>query len=120
MDDQAYKAIQAKALEQLFSGKSLLGKDGAFAPLLKEFLDTALEAEMEEHLNDEKRQLNKNKHNGKRTKTLKTNVGEIRFIRKITKTKGAFTSETALLKLIYFGQHQIMKKWTSPIQNRAL
>ena len=77
MDDRAYKAIQAKALEQLFSGKSLLGKDGAFAPLLKEFLDTALEAEMEEHLSDEERQLNKNKRNGKGTKTLKTNVGEI-------------------------------------------
>jgi len=46
--------------------------------------------------------------------------GYHRQIRKITKTKGAFTSETALLKLIYFAQQQIMKKWTSPIQNRAL
>ena len=77
MDEQDYKAVQAKALEQLLSGKPLLGKDGAFAPLLKEFLDAALEAEMEEHLSDDERQLNKNKRNGKGTKTLKTNVGEI-------------------------------------------
>jgi len=35
MDNKEYKAIQAKALEQLLSGKPLLGKDGAFAPFLK-------------------------------------------------------------------------------------
>ena len=36
--------MKKKALEQLGSGKSLYGKDGAFAPLLKSFLDSALEA----------------------------------------------------------------------------
>ena len=77
MDDREYQTIQAKALEQLMTGKPLLGKDGAFAPLLKEFLDAALEAEMEEHLNDEERHIKKNKRNGKGTKTLKTNVGEV-------------------------------------------
>ncbi|MCK5742998.1 MAG: transposase, partial [Chlorobi bacterium] len=46
--------------------------------------------------------------------------GYHRQIRKVTKTKGAFTSETALLKLIYLAQKQIMKKWTNPIQNWAL
>ncbi len=77
MNDKEYKTIQAKALEQLMTGKPLLGKGGAFAPLLKEFLDAALEAEMEEYLNDEERHTYKNKRNGKGTKTLKTNVGEV-------------------------------------------
>ncbi|WP_051959702.1 hypothetical protein [Sphingobacterium sp. ML3W] len=40
-----YEQMKQKALEQLRSGKSLYGKDGAFAPLLKSFLDSALEAE---------------------------------------------------------------------------
>ncbi|MBB5619564.1 hypothetical protein HDE69_000600 [Pedobacter cryoconitis] len=32
--------MKQKILGQLRSGKSLYGKDGAFAPLLKSFLDT--------------------------------------------------------------------------------
>lgn len=47
--------MEQNALEQLRSGKSLYGKDGAFAPLLKSFLDSALEAELESHLDDEER-----------------------------------------------------------------
>jgi putative transposase len=34
MEDFDYKSFQAKELEQLKSGKPLLGKDGAFALLL--------------------------------------------------------------------------------------
>ena len=34
-----YEQMKKKALEQLRSGKSLYGKDGAFAPLLKSFLE---------------------------------------------------------------------------------
>ncbi|MDR9364836.1 MAG: hypothetical protein RI575_05840 [Balneolaceae bacterium] len=41
-------------------------------------------------------------------------------IRKVTKTKGAFTSDMALLKLVYLGTKNIEKKWTSPLQNWGL
>lgn len=50
--DESYKAMQAKALAQLRSGQSLTGKDGAFAPLLKQFIETALAAEMAGHLDE--------------------------------------------------------------------
>ena len=43
-----------------------------------------------------------------------------RQIRKITKTKGAFTSDMALMKLIYLAMDNISKKWTQPIQNWGL
>lgn len=43
-----------------------------------------------------------------------------RQIRKLTKTKGAFTSDEALLKLVYFASQQISKKWNSPLQNWSL
>lgn len=68
--------MQAKALEQLRSGQSLTGKDGVFAPLLKQFIETALEAEMSTHLDDVER-IAGNKRNGKKSKTLKTGSGEI-------------------------------------------
>ncbi|MFA5534704.1 MAG: IS256 family transposase, partial [Mariniphaga sp.] len=43
-----------------------------------------------------------------------------RQIRKVTKTKGAFPSDMALLKLIYLATENISKKWTQPLQNWAL
>lgn len=48
-----------------------------------------------------------------------TNVieGFHRQIRKVTKTKGAFTSETSLLKLIYLAVQNIQKKWTTAPRN---
>ena len=48
-----------------------------------------------------------------------TNIieGVHRQFRKLTKTKGAFTSENALLKLLYLGIKRITEKWTSPLQN---
>ena len=52
--------------------------------------------------------------------TTNTVEGYHRQIRKVTKTKGAFTSENALLKLIYLAAQNVMKKWTSPLQNWSL
>lgn len=74
MENINYNELREKALKQFRQGKSLFGKDGAFAPLLKNFLEEALEAEMNNHLDQETRELG-NKRNGKRSKTLKTNDG---------------------------------------------
>lgn len=41
-------------------------------------------------------------------------------VRKVTKTKGAFTSDMALLKLVYPATMNIQKKWTSPLNNWSL
>jgi putative transposase len=71
-----YELMKQKALEQLRSGKSLYGKDGAFAPLLKSFLDSALEAEIETHL-DENERFSGNRKNGKTSKDIKTSAGTI-------------------------------------------
>jgi len=43
-----------------------------------------------------------------------------RQIRKYTKSKGAFTSEGALFKLIYAAIMQIKKKWTVPLRDWAV
>jgi transposase-like protein len=75
-DQFDYDGLKKKALEQFRSGKSLFGKDGAFAPLLKEFLESAMEAEIEEHLTDEQRD-NGNRKNGHTSKRLKTAEGTI-------------------------------------------
>ncbi|SFN99377.1 hypothetical protein SAMN05660413_03364, partial [Salegentibacter flavus] len=50
MTQEEIKELKEKALKQFLSGESLTGKDGAFAPMLKEFMEEALEAEMSSHL----------------------------------------------------------------------
>ena len=69
-----YEALKKKALEQFKTGQPLMGKDGAFAPLLKQFLEASLEAEMEEHLNEIERTKG-NRRNGTSKKLLKTSDG---------------------------------------------
>jgi putative transposase len=51
-----------------------------------------------------------------------TNIveGFHRQIRKYTKNKGAFTSENALLKLIYCACQKVLDKWNQPMHNWAL
>jgi len=71
-----FESIKNKALEQLKSGKSLLGKDGAFAPLLESILNAALEGEMDAHLTEEERDLG-NRRNGKMQKQVQTPLGEV-------------------------------------------
>ncbi len=40
-----------------------------------------------------------------------------RQIRKVTKNKSVFPTRTALEKMLYLASQDIMKKWTSPLQN---
>lgn len=58
-----FESIKNKALEQLKSGKSLLGKDGAFPPLLESNLNASLDGKMDAHLSVEERE-DGNRRNG--------------------------------------------------------
>lgn len=71
-----YELMKKKALEQFRSGQSLYGKDGAFAPLIKSFLEATLEAEMESHLDEGERQSG-NRRNGKTSKQIRTRSGTL-------------------------------------------
>lgn len=59
-------------IEQIREGKALGGKDGAFAPLIKQITEMALQAELEFHLSQD---LQRNRKNGKTTKTMKGEMG---------------------------------------------
>ena len=52
--------------------------------------------------------------------TTKTVEGYHRQIRKVTKNKGVFPSDTALEKLVYLAYRNISEKWTMPLVNWAL
>ena len=76
MKKEDYEVLKEKALKQLLSGDSLFGKDGAFAPMLKDFLESALEAEMNEHLEGDEREEG-NKRNGYKSKKVKSSQGTL-------------------------------------------
>jgi len=69
-----YEEVKNKALAQLKTGKPLLGKEGALAPLFKSFLEAALEAELTDHL-QEKKEVEINRRNGHGSKQLRTSEG---------------------------------------------
>ena len=52
--------------------------------------------------------------------TTNTVEGFHRQVRKVTKTKGAFTSDNALMKLVYLVVLSISEKWTMPLHNWSL
>lgn len=52
--------------------------------------------------------------------TTNTIEGYHRQIRKVTKNKGVFTSDMALLKLIYLATERIENKWTMALSNWAI
>jgi transposase-like protein len=69
-----YEAFKKAAIKGLYDGKSLTGQDGLFAPLLKHFLESALEGEMNNHLT-QSRQQEANRRNGKTSKQVKSSAG---------------------------------------------
>lgn len=57
-EESEFESIKNEAIEQLKVGKSLVGKDGTFAPLLESILNAALESEMDTHISYRRRTLN--------------------------------------------------------------
>lgn len=69
-----FEAFKKEAAERLKKGGTVLGKEGVFTPLLKEFLEEALDGELEAHLDEEQ---GANRKNGKGKKVVKTPNGMI-------------------------------------------
>ncbi|WP_255749835.1 transposase [Christiangramia crocea] len=74
MTTEEQQNLEKKVLEQFMSGKSLFGKDGAFTLMFKSFIEKALEAEMDSHLNEQERSSG-NKRNGKGKRRIKIGLG---------------------------------------------
>ena len=58
-------------MQVLYEGKSLPSNDSVLAPLMKHLLESTMDGELENHLNEEKAAGNSNRRNGKRKKTVR-------------------------------------------------
>lgn len=54
-----------EAVQQLLAGKKISGKDDVLAPLVKQLVESTLEAELESHITQDVLSGNKNRRNGK-------------------------------------------------------
>lgn len=47
-----FERFKAEAMESLYQGKKMGGTDGVFAPMLKHLLESMLEGELDNHLQE--------------------------------------------------------------------
>ena len=69
-----FEAFKKDAIAKLKAGKGLTGAEGAFTPLIKSFLEEALEGEIDGHLQEE---VEPNRKNGKGKKSVRTSHGRV-------------------------------------------
>lgn len=67
-----FEDFEKEAVERLLSGEELTGKEGILTPLVKNILERALEAELDQHLDESDRY---NRRNGRLKKKMKSGHG---------------------------------------------
>lgn len=77
MTNEELNSVMAKAKEQFKKGEPLFGKNGAFHFMLEEFLNNALDAEMDNHLAENKGNGGRDRRNGKMRKTVLSEYGPV-------------------------------------------
>lgn len=77
--DFDFEKYQEQVIKGLMEGKGLLGEEGLLKPLISRFVESALDAEMSHHLEEEKKDphAKANKRNGNRSKKIRTESGEV-------------------------------------------
>lgn len=80
-DSFDFEAYQKQVVAGLMNGKGLLGEEGLLKPLIAQFVERALDAELSSHLASEKGadQVKPNKRNGKRSKEIRSTAGPIKI-----------------------------------------
>ena len=71
-----FESFKSRAMQDLYSGKPLMGEGGIFTPLLKHFLEATLQGEMDSHLREEKSQSKVNRRNGLSKKEVRSSMGK--------------------------------------------
>lgn len=69
-----FEAFKKEAIDKIKAGQGLVGAQGAFTPLIKNFLEEAMKGELEEHLSEQK---SPNRKNGYTKKMLRSSFVNI-------------------------------------------
>ncbi len=75
--DFDFETYRQTVIQGLISGKGLTGEEGLLKPLIANFVEGALAAEMDDHLGQERAAGIANKRNGQQTKSMRSESGPI-------------------------------------------
>ena len=67
-----FERFKEEAMEGLYQGKKMGGTDGVFAPMLKHLLESMLEGELDNHIEEGRSSGESNRKNGKTKKTVRS------------------------------------------------
>jgi len=80
-EDFDFESYQKEVIAGLMRGEGLLGESGLLKPLIAQFVESAMEAELEDHIEESRgsstEEDSKNKRNGYQTKQIRTPSGEV-------------------------------------------
>jgi transposase-like protein len=110
------EALLASLLADYKKPEDLIGENGLLKQLTKLLVEKALDAELTEHLGHGKNELVANAA-GKVIYTTNAIESVNMSLRKLTKNRGSFPSDEALMKLFYLALRNISQKWTMPIRD---
>lgn len=77
LSDFDFESYRQQVIAGLIQGKGLTGEDGLLKPLITNFLEGALAAELEDHIQGEKAQGLTNKRNGQLSKAVRSEAGPV-------------------------------------------
>lgn len=97
-----FEAFKQDAIKKLYQGQPLTGDKGILTPLIKQFLEGALQAELEAHLSEEERSLG-NRRNGVSKKLVKSASGQFELETPRDRT-GNFEPEIVKKREVFLGE----------------
>lgn len=74
-----FEKYRSEVIQGLIAGKGLTGDDGLLKPLIQNFIEGALSAELKDHLETEQSEGVDNKRNGQQSKQVRSQSGELRI-----------------------------------------
>lgn len=99
-----FEQYKKQAVEDLLSGrKEISGPDGVLAPLLKQFLEAALDAELGEHLRESKAKGDANRRNGPMAKQVRSLSGGTFELETPRDRDGSFDPKIVAKRQVFLG-----------------
>ena len=77
-----YEHFRNEVISDLIEEKPLTGESGLLQPLIADFVQGALDAEMQDHLNTDRAEGISNRRNGRQSKTIRSESGDVKIRRK--------------------------------------
>lgn len=99
-----FEKFKQEAVEDLLNGKPLSGPDGVLSPLIKQFFEAALEAEIESHVRQQKTEGAKNRRNGHMSKEVRSLTGGVFPLETPRDRNGSFEPQIIQKRQVFIGE----------------